>query len=240
MMADLIVMESLWMVLLLIDEVVTHLELLLLAGDSCGEASHELHKLWDLVVRNLVLAKGQHIVWLHVTALAQLYQSNGLLTVLWVGDTNNLHIVHSRHLSQVLLDLLWVYVLASSDNHILHSTHNSAVTVFIEYTNISGFHPPVDYGFLCSFFITPIANHHSLASDQHFSGMSNWYSFTLFIDYLGLQPRMNPTYRLSLLNDRVRRVGLERDWGCLCHSITDGDILNVQLFDDSVHEDLRT
>lgn len=209
MVSNLVIFKFLGVLLLFMDQIFTHFVFLLLTSHCCRKASHKFHILRDLVVGYFVLAEFIYVVVENVGTVIKFDQSNCLFTIFWIRDSNNLDIVNSWHSPQILLYLLRINVLASSDDHVLDSTHNSTKTMFVNSAKISCLHPTIHNGFTCCFLISPVANHYRVSTNQNLTRLPYWLCLALLIYDFSLKTREDTPNSLCLLSNCIVWMGLE-------------------------------
>ncbi len=180
---------------LLLDHV-AHDELLHLAGHGHRKLGDELDVARDLVVGDLSLAEGTHL--LRGQRLAGLDANPGaqLLAIAVVGDAEHLGVLDLRMLVEILLDLARIEVLAAADHHVLDAADDVAVALVVDGGEIAGVHPAAvvqHLGGLLRF--VPVAQHDAVAARAQFTGLAARHDLALEIDDLHLDVRMNAADR---------------------------------------------
>lgn len=162
-----------------------------------------------------------------------------LLPILVIGHPHNLHIQHTIHLKNIVFNLLRIYIFPTPNNHILLPAHYSQIPMFINYTQITTFHPAILDGFLGGVFIFPVLEHDVPAFGEELAGLADFGCLAVVVDDLGLEAVEDLAYGGGLFVHAVGVGGLEGDGGGFGHPVTICYALQSQLLDDFVHQRLR-
>src|SRR6478735_1635544 len=151
----------------------SHLDLADLAGDRHRVLVDDLDVARDLVVGELARGVGADGVGVErVGAVAELDPRTQLLAVLLVGDADHLHVLDVGVGVEELLDLAWVDVLPTADDHVLDPADDVAVAVLAHLGEVAGVHPAVGVDGLGGLLgVVPVAEHHRVAAGAELPGL---------------------------------------------------------------------
>jgi hypothetical protein len=142
-------------------------------------------------------------------------------------------------LHQKLLNLSWVNVFTASNNEILRASNYLDVALVINLPEISSMHPPIDYRLFRLFLISPVALHDGIATGAHFTWLTPWKDLMcLWMSNLDLNVWAGAANCCSFLEFLIILVTNRDDWGSLSHSIALGQVLDSELFRNTVHQGL--
>lgn len=116
----------------------------------------------NLVMGNMSCAMVENLMACNFVMFKTFYFNQGcyLLPKFLVRHSNHLHVLNAIHPKKIILDLFWINVFAASDNHILLSADYWQISMFVDYTQITRFHPSILNWFLSCVFISPILQHY--------------------------------------------------------------------------------
>ena len=124
---------------------------------------------------------------MHVHTLVQDDESAHSLAVLLGRNACHLHVLHAGQLVEELFNFSRINVFASTDNHVLDTSGNAVISIFILYAQVARVQESVFvYHFCRSFGILVVAFHGVIAAVAHFA----LYAHRTFFASL----RVNDTY----------------------------------------------
>src|SRR5262245_40776466 len=124
-----------------LDTLFAHNKFLDLAGHGSGKNLDELDITWNFVMGDVVVTEPTYLLDAGVLALTQPHPSHDLLAVLRIGHADHLHIADLRVSVQKLLDLAWVYIFPTTNDHILDTADDVDVALVIHHRQIAAVHP---------------------------------------------------------------------------------------------------
>src|SRR5450631_1199110 len=146
-------------------DLLTHHELLDLAGDRHGKFVDEFDVAGNLVVRDLSLTERADLVGRERLARARPDPCAELLAVAGVSDPENLNIQNLRMTIEEFLDFSGIEILAATDHHVLDAADDVAIALGIDHGDVAGVHPPLRVEHVGGLFpLIPIAQHDAVAT----------------------------------------------------------------------------
>src|SRR3977135_3255169 len=114
-------------------QLLTHDELLHFAGDGQWELGHEPYVAWDFVLGDLAAAELADLLVGRRRAGSELYPGADLFALLLVGHAEYLHGLYFRVPVQELFDLAGEDIFTATDQHVLQTPGDVAITLRIEH-----------------------------------------------------------------------------------------------------------
>src|SRR5471032_2145413 len=189
----------------------------------------------NLVVRYLPLAKLANIFCRRVLTLAENNPRTYFLAVFTIWNTEYLDRLNLRMPEQEFFDLARVNVLADTNQHVLYTSDDIAISLSVEGRQIACMHPAVDNRFARFFFVAPIPFHHRITARAEFACLTDRDDFANRINQLHLQMRLDLTNGRGAFIEGIGGRALKRHRARLRHSVCDRDFAQVHLRDHALH-----
>ncbi len=187
-------------------------------------------------MRDLATAELAHLILLQGGARAQLDPGAELFAIARVRHPKHLHVLHLRMAIEEFLDLAWIDVFATTNDHILDAPNDVTEPGLVEHGQIPGVHPARGINRLGrALRIVPVAQHHQIAARAQFSRRATWHDAAVRIHNLGLDMRMHPPDSGHAPLQRVLDRGLKTGRAGLRHAVANGDLAEMHGLNAAAH-----
>ena len=141
-----------------------------------------------------------------------------------------------------LLDLAWVDVLASPDDHVAESPDDPEVSVDVHRCKVAGVHPAIVVDRVVGrVLVVPVPEHDAVSTRAQLTRFAAGYDPPrLGVDDLDFDMRVHPSDGRDTSVNRVVAVCLSRDRRGFGHAVANGDLANVHPVAHLFHDFDRT
>src|SRR6516162_2910541 len=211
--------------------------LLNLARHRLREAVHEAHIARHLVVGDLSATELADVLFGRPDSIAQPDASADLFTIPVVRNPHHGDIEHRRMAIEELLDLPWIDVFSTADDHVFDAPDDIAVPLLIEDREVTGAHPSALIDRLRrALGLTPVTAHHGISAGQQLTGGPAFRRAARGVDDLHLHVRMYSAHRRDPTLNGIVASALEAHRTGLGHAVTDRHFRHMHVGDHATHD----
>src|SRR6476659_1779130 len=155
-----------------------------LSSRTFGDLCYKSNRLRAFVVRKLLAAKSDDILFRRLPALFEHDKCSHFLTIKFIGHSDSRGRSYRGMLIEHLVDLAWIDIFSASNNHIALAVNYIKEPVSVAVADVAGMKPAVAKRSRSCLGITVVTFQNVLAAQDYFTEFSICHFLIVVVDHL--------------------------------------------------------